>query len=131
MAKAKQCTIPSLQDYDKLVTFLRAPNELTDDQELETRDWHDWSESGRSYARVHTTGSRAVSVANQSHQQIDAVIECPWNKTTNAVKHYYAIRIKDISGSVYFQVVTAMNVDMANHTMRFICRTTDPEGVQN
>lgn len=131
MAKSRPCGLPAPETYDKLVTFMKAPNELTDDQELETRDWHDWSEAGRSYARVFTTGSRAVSVANQSHQQIDAVIECPWSKTTNAVKHYFAIKIRDISGSVYFQVVTAMNVDMGNHTMRFICRSTSPEGVQD
>ena len=130
MAKARQCAIPCVSDYDKLVTFLRAPNELTADQELETRDWYDWPEAGRSYARVHTTGSRAVSVANQSHQQIDAVIECPWNKTTNSVKHYFAIRMRDISGWYYFHVVTAMNVDMGNHTMRYVCRSTTPEGVE-
>jgi hypothetical protein len=129
MAKKQQCAIPSLQDYEKVVTFLKAPNELTDDQELETRDWSDWAVAGQSYARIHTTGSRAVSVANQSHQQIDAVIECPWNATTNAVKHYYAIRIKDLCGWVYFHVIAPMNVDMRNHTMRFVCRSTSPEGV--
>lgn len=129
MAHAK-CKMPAPQTFDKLVTFLRCPNELTADQELETRDWSDWTTAGQSYAAIHTTGSRAVSVANQSHQQIDAVIECPWNKTTNSVKHYFAIKVRDIAGWAYFQIVTAMNVDMANQTMRYICRQTHPEGVQ-
>jgi len=130
--RKRKCEIPCASQFNKLVTFLRAPDEFTDTQEIETRDWAEWSGAGKSYAAIHTTGSRAVNIANQSHEQVDSVVECPWNGTTRLIDHTCAIRRTDIDGTfLYRQVVAAINVDEQNRMMRFICRTTSPNGVQD
>lgn len=115
---------------DKLIYFLRAPNELTD-QEIETRDWSDWDTTGKAYATIHTAGSRAVYVANQTHASVDAVIECNWNSISRVVGSNYAIKRVNFGDPLYFQIVAAINLDFNNQRMRFLCRLTTPNGVQD
>ena len=131
MAK-KKCAIPCPSKYNKLVTFLKAPDELNANQEIETRDWSDWTETGKCYAEIHTAGSRAVNIANQSHEQVESVVECPWGGTTRRVTGNYAIRRTDVDGTyLYRHIIAAINVDEDNVVMRFICRTTTPNGIED
>lgn len=129
MAK-KKCSTSCNNNYDKLIRFLRAPNELNADQEIETRDWSEWDTAGGAYASIHTAGSRAVFVANQTHQSVDAVIECAWNSITRLVGSNYAIKRMNFGEALYFHIVDAINVDFNNQTMRFMCRITTPNGIQ-
>jgi len=129
MAK-KKCQTSCSSNYDKLITFLRAPNELNADQEIETRDWSEWDTAGKAYATIHTAGSRAVYIANQTHQSVDAVIECAWNSITRRVGSNYAIKRMNFGEILYFQIVDAINIDFSNQTMRFMCRITTPNVVQ-
>jgi hypothetical protein len=131
MAKKRECHIPCPSDYDKLVVFLKAPDELNDNQEIEARDWSDWTVTGRAYAKIHTTGSRSVNFAQQSHQQVDSVVECSWNAVTRRITGSHAIRRVNFDGSfVYRHILEAINVDENNVTMRFLCRTTTQSGMQ-
>jgi len=132
MARHRECEIPCPSEYDKLITFLRPPDELNADQEIEARDWIDWTTAGKAYASIKTRGSRAVNIANQSHQSIDAVIECAWNGTTRIVSDAYAIRLKAPDNQyTYLHVVAATNVNYANTKMQFLCRETNPTGIQD
>lgn len=129
MAKQK-CQTSCNGTDDKLISFLRAPNELNADQEIETRDWSEWDTTGKAYATIHTAGSRAVYVANQTHQSVDAVIECDWNSISRLVGAHYAIKRMNFREAQYFQIVSAINIDFNNQRMRFLCRITTPNGIQ-
>lgn len=126
----KKCSTSCNDTDDKLVQFLRAPNELNADQEIETRDWSEWDTAGKSYASIHTAGSRAVYVANQTHQSFDAVIECAWNSITRVIGSNHAIKRMNFGEALYFHVIAAINVDFKNQRMRFLCRITTPNGIQ-
>lgn len=130
MAKNKCKTSCGSLD-DKLISFLRAPNELNADQEIETRDWSDWDTTGKAYATIHTAGSRSVYVASQTHEACDAVIECAWNSISRVVAHNYAIKRMNFGEPIYFHVIAAVNVDFKNQRMKFICRITNPNGIQD
>ncbi len=131
MAKRK-CEIKDPSYYDKFVTFLKAPDELNANQEIESRDWNDWTIDGRSSAKISTKGSRIVNVASQDHGQVDAVIECPWGSTTRTITDSHTVRIRKFDGKYrYLAIINAVDVDFANTEMRFICRETTPNGDQD
>ncbi len=131
MGKQK-CEIEDPSSYNKFVTFLKAPDELNANQEIENRDWNDWTVDGRSSAKIATKGSRIVNVASQDHGQVDAVIECPWGSTTRRISDSHSIRLNNYDGSKrYLAIINAVNVDLANIKMRFICRETTPNGDQD
>lgn len=136
MAKKHRCEIPCPSKYDKLVFFLKAPDELNDNQEIEARDWTDWTVTGKSYAAIHTIGSRSVTLAQQSigqqaHEYVDSVVECPWNAVSRRITGNNAIRTVDFDGNhVHRHIVQAINVDEKNVTMQFLCRSTTQTGMQ-
>lgn len=129
MARTKlKCQMPDPSKYGNTIYFLRAPDEL-EDQEVETRDWSDWRNKGASYAAVYTGGSRQVTVAAQVHQQVDAVIETPWTELTETIRSSDAIKLVKGRYVTYWQVIATENIDMQYMEMRFICRLTTPQGI--
>ena len=131
MAKNK-CQTKDPSYYNRFVKFLKAPDELNANQEIESRDWNDWTLDGGSAAKISTKGSRIVNVASQDHGQVDAVIECPWGSTTRRISDSHSIRIKNYDNTFqYLAIINAVNEDFSNMEMRFICRQTTPNGDQD
>lgn len=136
MGTATTCALPDASAYNKFVTFLKCPDALDADYEINTRDWSKWTVVGTSYAKVSTatggistSGGRQVEMASQAHSIVDAVFECPWGSTTRTVDHGHAIRRKTFDGFDYWQIVAAINVNEDNMVMRFVCRKVTPNGV--
>jgi hypothetical protein len=113
-----QCHLPCATEYPTAITVLRAPDELNDDQEIETRDWNDWAIAGYAYGRVKTGTAREVLSAGQTHGQVDAVVFSPWGTKTKDLTNSNALKI---NGS-YYHIIGAINVDELNVEMQFICR---------
>lgn len=113
-----QCKIPCGSDYPSSLTLLEAPDDLNDDQELETRDFAEWTTTGYSYGSVKTGTAREVISASQTHGQVDAVISAPWGTKTKDLTNSNAIFV---NGS-YYHIIGAINVDELNVEMKFICR---------
>ncbi len=124
MAKRK-CETPDASSFDKLITFLRAPDELTDTNEVAVRTWSDWRSRGKAYSRWHTAGSRQFSAASQQHQAVDAVVETPWTRSAAAIDTTDAIKLAQGTTVSYWLILAVINVDMNNQLLRFVCRKTD------
>lgn len=116
--RPNQCHIPCGNEYPSSLTLLEAPDDLNDDQEIEDRDFADWTAIGYSYGSVKTGSAREVVAANQTHGQVDAVIRCPWGTKTKDLTNSNAILV---NGS-YYHIIGAVNVDELNVEMQFICR---------
>lgn len=132
MASKKSCFIPCADKYDKELTFLRAPDELDDGHEIDTRDWSEWKEAGGAYGAIATQGNRATfrqfEIAGQAHGVVDAIITTAWNDITAAIDHGFAIRIDQFGKKKYYHIAQAINVDENCVEMMFICRNTTPGG---
>ena len=104
--------------YPLLLQFLKPPDQLNDNQEVETKDWNEWASAGNSYGRVKSKSSREVLSANQTHGQVDAVVFAPWGQRTKDITNENAIKV---NGS-YYHIIGAVNVDEMNQEMMFVCR---------
>lgn len=114
----KKCALPCGGDYPLLLTLLQAPDQLDDNQEIETRDWNEWKTTGYAYGRVQTGSGREVLSASQTHGQVDAVMWTPWQNTTKDLTNSNAVKV---NGS-YYHIIAAINVDELNTEMQLICR---------
>lgn len=123
-----KCRQTCASKYDKLITFLRPPDELDANYEIDTRDWAAWTEIGPGYVSIVTGGGREIEVANQIHGHVDAIIECQWGSVSRTVDFGCAIRRQGFGDPTYWQVIAAINVNENNVTMKFICRNTKPNG---
>jgi len=130
-SKKHSCSLPCT-NYDKVFRFLRCPDELDANQEIESRDWDAWRSAGACYGKLVTGSGREVQAASQIHGQVDAVCECPWNSVSRLITHFHAIKLIGYDRKpIHYQIIAAINVDENNVTMQYICRKTSPSGVTN
>lgn len=130
MAKAKaECRIEDTSRYDKLIEFLKAPDDVNElNEQSPARDYSQWVYVGRGYAKIYTSGSRQFLGAAQIHEYLDAVVETPWTRVAATVKGGQLIKYTQKNMEpVYYAILAVTNVNEDNVKLRFICRKSEAQ----
>jgi head-tail adaptor len=114
------CQVPDPAEFDTSVQF-EPPN--TESNALNEIDAHDRQPAQyEPWCKVRTRGSREVYFAEQSHGQLDVVVECEYFADLEEVTTDWRMVI----GTDVFEIIgKPENVNYQNTLMRFVGRHTE------
>ena len=114
------CKVPDPLEYDTEVKF--EPQNTTANALNEVPAHTRKTTAYTPWCKVRTKGSREVYFAEQTHGQLDVVVECEyWDELTEVDTDWRMVIADDM-----FEIIgKPENVNYQNTTLRFMGRTTD------
>lgn len=114
------CEIPDPLEFDTEVEF--EPPNRTANALNEVPAHTRMSAEHTLWCKVRTKGSREVYFAEQSHGQLDVVVECEWQDELTSINSQWRMVI---DGDMFEIIGKPENVNYQNQTLRFLGRTTE------